>query len=123
MNVGRAFEDRAGGVGRNVEQIFVENRNFLKRTGWTQEISTQECLLLLQNEGESGVSSNLGCRATSGAPVSKIVEVAKITIAAQNFNWRPRALAPIGADGVMSKFILAGCFSDGGLTQTNFHEK
>ena len=31
MNVGRAFEDRAGGVGRNVEQIFVENRNFFEK--------------------------------------------------------------------------------------------
>ena len=31
MNSGRSFEDRARGVGRSVEQIVAENRNFFDR--------------------------------------------------------------------------------------------
>jgi hypothetical protein len=112
-----------GASAEALNRLSPKTETFLGRNDRTSEVSTQECSLLLENEGEIFVSSKPGCWAPSGAPVRQIDEVAKITIAAQNFNWRPRALAPLGADGLMNIFILSECFSEGGHTQTSFHEK
>jgi hypothetical protein len=78
---------------------------------------------LIKNGGALIVMLKIGWGAPSGAPASEIGVVTKREIASQKINWRPKALAPLGAVIVMNIFILSGCFSDGGRTQTNFHEK
>ena len=81
------------------------------------------CSLMVQKGVALNFSSKSGCWAPSEAPAKQIVVEKKVKIVAQKIIRRQRALAPLGADVEVMIFILAVCFSDGGHTQTNFHER
>ena len=68
-------------------------------------------------------SSKAGVGASSETPARKIVVEIAVEIAAQKNIWRQMALAPLGAGDGVNIFMLSVCFSNGGHTQTSFHEK
>ena len=103
--------------------VVAENEILLVENEWNFGIEDAELFNIIKNGGALIVMLKIGWGAPAGAPASEIGVVTKREIAIQKNNWRPKALAPLGAVIVMNIFILSGCFSDGGHTQTNFLEK
>ena len=110
-------------VGPESVRLSTRNGFLVLKTSKKSGMPSSICSLMVKNDVALNFSSKSGCGAPSEAPARQIDVETKVKNAAQKNIWRQRALAPLGADVEGIIFILAECFSDGGHTQTNFHEK